>query len=61
MIWQYLTEDVKGAASKKEYGKQGERVAIITHSLNMRLVINEKGNKFWVNENQLTNVKNQKK
>jgi SH3-like domain-containing protein len=61
MIWQYLTEDVKGAASKKEYGKKGERVTILTHSLNMRLVINEKGNKFWVNENQLTSANNQKK
>ena len=57
MIWQYLTEDVKGASSKKEYGKKGEMVAILTHSLNMRLVVNQYGNKFWVNEKQLTNEK----
>lgn len=57
MIWQYLTEDITGASSKREYGKKGERVAIITHSINMRLVVNEKGNKYWVNVKQLSNDK----
>lgn len=55
MIWQYLTEDIKGALSKKEHGKKGDMVAIVTNSLNMRLVVNQYGHKFWVNEKQLTN------
>lgn len=57
MIWQYLTQDIKGAASKKLYGNKGDRVSIVTHSLNMRLVVNEKGIKFWVNEKFLSNKK----
>jgi len=57
MIWQYLTQDIKGASSKKMYGLKGDRVSIVTHSLNMRLVINDKGIKFWVNEKYLSSKK----
>jgi hypothetical protein len=58
MIFQYLTEDIYYINSKNLKGKKGDRVYIYESTLNMRLVVNENGKKFWVNEKQLTNDKN---
>ena len=57
MIINYIKEDVKGAASKKEYGKKGDKVYVIGHAINMVLVSDFSGNKFWVNKNKLSNEK----
>lgn len=56
MIPVYLKENQIGASSKKVNGLKGDKVYIITHSINMRLVLNEKNNKFWVNINNLSDV-----
>lgn len=53
MIWQYLKHDIIGSR-KNVYGKQGDRVHIIKHQLEMILVINERGNKFFVKADDLT-------
>jgi len=55
MIINYLKEDVQGAASKKDYGKKGDKVYVIGHNINMVLVSDFSGNKFWVNKNKLSN------
>ena len=57
MIINYIKEDVKGASSKKEYGKKGDKVYVIGHTINMVLVSDFSGNKFWVNKNILSNEK----
>jgi hypothetical protein len=50
----YLINNQIGALSRKVNGLKGDKVSIITYSLNMRLVQNESGHKFWVNENNLS-------
>lgn len=50
----YLITNQVGASSRKVYGLKGDQVKIITHSINMRLVENESGQRFWVNENNLS-------
>jgi hypothetical protein len=50
----YLINNQVGASSKKVNGLKGDKVSIITYSINMRLVENEFGHKFWVNENNLS-------
>lgn len=50
----YLINNQVGASSRKVYGLKGDQVKIITHSINMRLVENEFGQRFWVNENNLS-------
>ena len=57
MIINYIKEDVKGAATKKIYGKKGDKVYVIGHTINMVLVSDFSGNKFWVNKNKLSNEK----
>lgn len=57
MIINYIKEDVKGASTKKEYGKKGDKVYVISHTINMVLVSDFSGNKFWVNKNKLSNEK----
>lgn len=57
MIINYLKEDIKGAASKKIHGKKGDKVYVISHTINMVLVSDFSGNKFWVNKNKLSNEK----
>jgi hypothetical protein len=52
----YLINNSIGASSRKVNGLKGDQVTIITYSLNMRLVENESGQKFWVNENNLSEV-----
>jgi hypothetical protein len=52
----YLINNSIGASSRKVNGLKGDKVQIITYSLNMRLVQNESGHKFWVNENNLSEV-----
>jgi hypothetical protein len=56
----YLINNSIGASSRKVNGLKGDQVTIITYSLNMRLVENESGHKFWVNENNLSEVPIQK-
>ena len=56
----YLINNSIGASSRKVNGLKGDQVKIITYSLNMRLVENEAGHKFWVNENNLSEVPIQK-
>jgi uncharacterized protein YgiM (DUF1202 family) len=56
----YLINNSIGASSRKVNGLKGDQVTIITYSLNMRLVENESGHKFWVNENNLSQVPIQK-
>ena len=56
MIPVYLKENQIGASSKKVYGLKGDKVFILTHSINMRMVIDEKNNKYWVNINNLSDV-----
>lgn len=56
----YLINNSIGASSRKVNGHKGDQVKIITYSLNMRLVENETGHKFWVNENNLSEVPIQK-
>jgi hypothetical protein len=56
----YLINNSIGASSRKVNGHKGDQVTIITYSLNMRLVENETGHKFWVNENNLSEVPIQK-
>ena len=53
MSFYYLINNQIGALSRKVNGLKGDKVTIITYSLNMRLVQNESGHKFWVNENNL--------
>ena len=50
----YLINNQVGASSRKVYGLKGDQVKIITYSINMRLVENESGQRFWVNENNLS-------
>lgn len=50
----YLITNQVGASSRKVYGLKGDQVKIITHSINMRLVENQSGQRFWVNENNLS-------
>lgn len=50
----YLIKNQVGASSRKVNGLKGDKVTIITYSINMRLVENESGHKFWVNENNLS-------
>jgi uncharacterized protein YgiM (DUF1202 family) len=57
MIINYLKEDIKGASSKKDYVKKGDKVYVIGHNINMVLVSDFSGNKFWVNKNKLSNEK----
>ena len=52
----YLINNSIGASSRKLNGLKGDKVQIITYSLNMRLVENESGHKFWVNKNNLSQV-----
>ena len=54
MIPVYLKENQIGASSRKVYGLKGDKVFILTHSINMRLVIDESNNKYWVNINNLS-------
>lgn len=56
----YLINNSIEASSRKVNGLKGDEVKIITYSLNMRLVENESGHKFWVNENNLSEVPIQK-
>lgn len=56
----YLINNSIGASSRKVNGLKGDKVKIITYSLNMRLVENETGHKFWVNETNLSEVPIQK-
>jgi len=56
----YLINNSIGASSRKVNGLKGDQVTIITYSLNMRLVENESGHKFWVNETNLSEVPIQK-
>ena len=56
----YLINNSIGASSRKVNGLKGDQVTIITYSLNMRLVENETGHKFWVNETNLSEVPIQK-
>jgi hypothetical protein len=53
MIWKYLKQDIIGSR-KNVYGRKGDRVHIIKHQLEMILVINERGNKFFVKSDDLT-------
>ena len=50
----YLINNQIGALSRKVNGLKGDKVTIINYSLNMRLVKNEAGHIFWVNENNLS-------
>ena len=50
----YLINNQIGASSKKVYGLKGDKVQIITHSINMRLVQNESGQRYWVNVDNLS-------
>jgi len=56
----YLINNSIGASSRKVNGLKGDKVTIITYSLNMRLVKNEAGHIFWVNENNLSEAPIQK-
>jgi len=56
----YLINNSIGASSRKVNGLKGDQVKIITYSLNMRVVENESGHKFWVNENNLSEAPIQK-
>jgi len=56
MIPVYLKENQIGASSKKVYGLKGDKVFILTHSINMRLVVDESNNKYWVNINNLSDA-----
>lgn len=60
MIPVYLKENQIGASSRKVYGLKGDKVYILTHSINMRLVIDESNNKYWVNINNLSDAPIQK-
>ena len=53
MIWKYLTEDIIGAASRHIYGKKGDRVYVVKNQIDMFVVINEKGDKFFVKPSQV--------
>ena len=50
----YLINNQIGALSRKVNGLKGDKVTIVTYSLNMRLVKNEAGHIFWVNVNNLS-------
>ena len=57
----YLINNQIGALSRKVNGLKGDKVTIITYSLNMRLVESvTTGYKFWVNENNLSEAPIQK-
>jgi len=60
MIPVYLKENQIGASSRKVYGHKGDKVFILTHSINMRLVVDESDNKYWVNINNLSDAPIQK-
>lgn len=56
MIPVYLKENQIGASSRKVYGLKGDKVFILTHSINMRLVVDDSDNKYWVNINNLSDA-----
>jgi hypothetical protein len=53
----YLSEDIKGPASDFEYGKKGKEIQVIRQNDHMLLVVDNEGSRFWVNEDQITEVK----
>ena len=61
MIPVYLKENQIGASSSKVYGHKGDKVFILTHSINMRLVVDDSDNNYWVNINNLSDAPIQKK
>ena len=57
----YLINNQIGASSRKINGLKGDKVKIITYSINMRLVESvTSGHRFWVNENNLSEAPIQK-
>lgn len=57
MSFYYLKNHQIGASSRQIYGLKGDKVSIITYSINMRLVQSvTTGHKFWVNVNNLSDV-----
>jgi hypothetical protein len=57
MIFKYLNKDIKGAYSKKVYGKKNERVYVVKNEVDMLLVMSESGNKFYITQNDLSDGK----
>ena len=56
MIWQYLKSNIRGAASKISYGKEGDRVCVIENIVEMILVMNERGEKFHVRAEDISST-----
>lgn len=57
MIWMYLKNDVISYNRKTIYGKQGERVAIISNHHPAILVRSESGNSFSCSVDDLSPTK----
>lgn len=56
MIIRYLKSDIKGAYSRLLYGRQGEMVTILQNNINLLLVVNKTGDKYYVKPEQLSDV-----
>lgn len=56
MIWQYLTSNIKGAASGIYYGLKGDRVSVVSNNIEMILVVNERGEKFYVKADDISST-----
>lgn len=56
MIWQYLKSNIKGAASGIYYGLKGDRVSVVSNNVEMILVVNERGDKFYVKADDISST-----
>lgn len=57
MIFKYLNKDIKGAYSKKFYGRKNDRVYVVKNEVDMLLVMSETGNKFYITNKDLSDAK----
>jgi hypothetical protein len=50
----YLNQEVKSHTKKTIIANKGDKVTIVTRTLNMVLVVDNKGFRFWVKSDKLS-------
>jgi hypothetical protein len=54
MITMYLNQEVKSHTKRNIIAKKGDKVFILQNAINMILVVDVHGFKFWVNQDKLS-------
>jgi len=54
MTFMYLNQEIKSHTKKTIIANKGDKVTIVTRTLNMVLVADNNGFKFWVNQDKLS-------